>query len=66
MIAVLLIVWGITDSYHYAVTGGEVLQYYGTEEIIHRLVNYSFVQGVIKVILGLLLIPVSYFVGKKK
>lgn len=66
IIAVLLIVWGIADFYNYAVTGRELLQYYGEAELINRLVSYSFAQGVIKVILALLLIPIFHFVGKKR
>ena len=65
-VAALLIVWGIKDFYHYAVIGKEVLKYYGAEEIVCRLVNNSLAQGVIKIILGLLLIPVFHFAGRKR
>lgn len=66
ILSVLLIAWGIVDFYHYAVIGKELLQHYEGEEAINSLVNYSLVNGVIKVILGVFLITICYFVKKKK
>ena len=66
ILSVLLIAWGIVDFYHYAVIGKELLQHYGGEEAINSLVNYSLVNGVIKVILGVFLITICYFIRKKK
>ena len=66
ILSVLLIAWGIEDFYHYAVIGKELLQHYEGEEAINSLVNYSLVNGVIKVILGVFLITICYFVKKKK
>ena len=66
ILSVLLIAWGIVDFYHYAVIGKELLQHYEGEEAINSLVNYSLVNGVIKVILGVFLITICYFVRKKK
>ena len=66
ILSVLLIAWGIEDFYHYAVMGKELLRHYEGEEAINSLVNYSLVNGVIKVILGVFLITICYFVKKKK
>ena len=54
--AALLLLWGIVDFYHCAVTGREVLRYYDGAEAIRQLVRYSLIQGVVKVLVGLLLI----------
>ena len=66
ILSVLLIAWAIEDFYHYAVIGQKLLQHYGGEEAINSLVNYSLVNGVIKVILGVFLITICYFIRKKK
>lgn len=66
ILSVLLIAWGIEDFYHYAVIGKELLQHYEGEKAISSLVNYSLANGVIKVILGVFLITICYFVKKKK
>lgn len=66
ILSVLLIAWGIEDFYHYAVMGKELLQHYEGEEAINSLVNYSLANGVIKVILGVFLMTICYFVKKKK
>ena len=66
ILSVLLIAWGIEDFYHYAVIGKELLQHYEGEETINSLVNYGLANGVIKVILGVFLITICYFVGKKR
>ena len=64
--AVVLLAWGASDFYHYAVTGQAVLQYYEGAQLVRSLVNYSLVQGLIKVVLGLLVIVVPCFAGKKR
>ena len=64
--AVLLLIWGAVDFYHYAVIGQEMLQHYEGAQIIRELVNYSLVQGLIKAVLGLLVLVASCFAGKKR
>ncbi len=66
ILSVLLIAWGIVDFYHYAVIGKELLQHYEGAEAINSLVSYSLVEGVIKVILGVLLIIICHFMRKKR
>lgn len=41
--AVLLLAWGASDFYHYAVTGQAVLQYYEGAQLVRSLVNCSLV-----------------------
>lgn len=65
IIAFLLIIWGVADLYNCATTGKEVLEYYNGAQIIKELVNYNFVQGLIKTILGLLTIVVSFVMRRK-
>lgn len=64
--SLLLIIWGATDLYNYATTGQELLQHYDGEKIIRELVNYSLIQGLVKSVLGLLLLAFGCFLRKKK
>lgn len=65
IIAFLLIIWGVADLYNCETTGKEVLEYYNGAQIIKELVNYNFIQGLIKTILGLLTVVVSFVMRRK-
>ena len=64
--SLLLIIWVSTDLYNYATTGQELLQHYDGEKIIRELVNYSLIQGLVKSVLGLLLLAFGCFLRRKK
>ena len=65
IIAVLLLIWGGTDLYHYFAIGRDMLTHYG-EEVIGELVNYSLTQGIIKIALAAVAAVLAFLCRKKK
>lgn len=66
IVSVLLLIWGGTDLYNYATTGRDLLQHYAGKETIQELVNYNLIQGLVKVILGVLAAVCAYLFRSKK
>ncbi len=50
--AALLVIWAISDFYHYAAIGQELTAYYSGENIIRELVQNQLFQGIVKVLLA--------------
>lgn len=65
IIALVFIVWGADDFYHYATIGKEVLDYFDGAQVIKELVQYQFLQGFIKTLIGVLIAAVPFFKRKK-
>ena len=65
VIGCLLVLWGAADLYSWATSGKELLELYEGVGSISRLVQYSLVGGIIKVLLGLAAGIVSVLTLKK-
>ncbi len=65
IIALVFIIWGVDDFYHYATIGKEVLKYYDGAQAIKDLVQHQFIQGCVKTLLGVLIATIPFFKRKK-
>ena len=63
--AALLLLWAMWDFYHYFVIGHDLISYYDNAAIIHRLVANKLFQGIVKAVLGVLVLFVGWRRGKK-
>lgn len=63
--AVLLFLWSMWDFYHYFIIGRDLLSYYNEAGIIQRLIANSLFLGIVKVLLGTLILFVGRRRGKK-
>ncbi len=66
ILAVLLLLWGAVDLYHWVTIGWEALRFYGGVASIEELVRYQFFQGLIKTGAGLLLLATCLLMGRRK
>ena len=60
MAAALLFLWAAADGYHYAAIGRNVVSYYTGESIVWQLAHHSLVQGIVKALVGCLIL----FIGR--
>ena len=63
--AALLLLWAMLDFYHYLVIGHDLISYYDNAAIIYRLVANTLFQGIVKAVLGALVLFVGWRRGKK-
>ena len=66
VLSIGLLVWGISDLYHYFTIGKEVLAQYGGTDVIHELVYDQLIQGGGKVFLSVCLLLVLLVQKRKK
>lgn len=63
--AVLLLLWAAADVYHYVTIGRELVSYYDGSGILQQLVHHSLFQGVVKALLGGLILFLGWRRGRK-
>ncbi len=63
--AVLLLLWAAWDVYRYITIDRDLISYYDETNIIQQLVHNSLTQGIVKTLLGCLILLLGWHRGKK-